>query len=235
MTTGEPAVARLRITYAVDEPLCYTSVLDMGRHWERMVRRAGLPLAYSQGFHPHPRLLIAAPLPVGYRATQELLDLYVLLSVEPAKVSAALERQSPRGLEIRAVETVAVNAPVLQSLMAEAEYVVDLWSPSSSAVVQRALAAFMERTEIVRERERKGRLQTYDLRVLFSEATYQGTDSDESRTGSPRHTLHIRARCGSNGSGRPEELIEELEVPAEHTRITRTRLVWQADKGEDAG
>ena len=95
MTTTEPAASRLRVTYAVDEPLCYTSVLDMGRHWERMVRRARLPLAYSQGFHPHPRLLFAAPLPVGYRATRELLDLYLLHAVEPAEASAALERQSP--------------------------------------------------------------------------------------------------------------------------------------------
>lgn len=230
MTNSEPAVARLRITYAVDEPLCYTSVLDMGRHWERMVRRARLPLAYSQGYHPHPRLLFAAPLPVGYRATRELLDLYVLRAVEPTDACAAIERQSPRGLEISTVESVPLSAPVLQSIVAEAEYGVDLWSPSSPASVQQALAAIMERSEIVRQRERKGRLQEYDLRTLFSEVTHVYHDPDVSQTGVPRHVLHIRARCGSNGSGRPEELIEELGIAIVHTRITRTRLIWREDE-----
>ncbi|MHB1319303.1 MAG: TIGR03936 family radical SAM-associated protein [Anaerolineae bacterium] len=234
MSIGEPAVSRLRITYAVDEPLCYTSVLDMGRHWERMVRRARLPLAYTQGYHPHPRLLFAAPLPVGYRATQELLDLYVLHAVESTEASAALELQSPRGLEIGAVESVDLSGPVLQSIVLEAEYAVELWSPASPADVQRSLAAFMERAEVVRQRERKGRQQTYDLRALFSEAGYVDDRSEPAQTGNNRHVLHIRARCGSSGSGRPEELIEELGIPSVHVRITRTRLIWQEQDEKEA-
>ena len=56
---------RLRITYSKTAALRYTSNLDMHKIWERALRRARLPLAYSQGFHPQPRLTQACPLPLG--------------------------------------------------------------------------------------------------------------------------------------------------------------------------
>jgi hypothetical protein len=125
---------------------------------------------------------------------------------------------------------VPVGAPVLQAEMREAEYSVLLWSPASPEATRAALGAFLARVEVPRERERKGRTQSYNLRELFTQVDYTGTDADPRDARSFVHTLHVRARCGSNGSGRPEELVEELDVPAPHYRVTRTRLIWEAQE-----
>ncbi|MFQ5886684.1 MAG: TIGR03936 family radical SAM-associated protein, partial [Anaerolineae bacterium] len=57
---------RIRITFSKGEEIQYISHLDMMRLWKRTLRRANLPLAYSKGFNPQPKISIAAPLPVGF-------------------------------------------------------------------------------------------------------------------------------------------------------------------------
>ena len=133
------AVQRLRITFGVDGPLRYLSVLDMGRLWERLLRRAGLPLAFTQGFNPHPRLAFATPLPVGYSSTFELLDAYLGAAVEPAEAWRALAEQCPAGLRLQAVSIVPLDAPALQAVMRRADYEVSLWSAASAEEVSAGL------------------------------------------------------------------------------------------------
>ncbi|MGH2468589.1 MAG: TIGR03936 family radical SAM-associated protein, partial [Chloroflexota bacterium] len=68
---------RLRVIFSKGEEVRYISHLDTMRTWERIFRRAGVGLAYSHGFAPHPRLVFAAPLAVGITSTAEILDVYV--------------------------------------------------------------------------------------------------------------------------------------------------------------
>ncbi len=231
--TLERALSRIRLEYGVDEPLCYTSVLDMGRHVERMIRRAELPLAYSHGFHPHPQIQFAAPLPVGYLATSELLDLYLTHYVDPANVHQRLSCQSPKGFDVVQVSAVSHDAPVLQSVLRQAEYRVELWSSASKSEVVDAVNGFLSREAIPRERERKGRTQRYDLRALFCEVGYLTTSSEAAVSGALRHVLFASARCGSQGSGRPEEMLQEMGIECLHSRITRTRLICASGDEED--
>ena len=76
----------------------------MMRTWERAIRRAQLPLVYTQGFSPHARLSLAAPLPVGVTGRCELFDLWVDPAVEPADAAARLAAAVPPGMAIAAVE-----------------------------------------------------------------------------------------------------------------------------------
>ncbi|MDP3186130.1 MAG: TIGR03936 family radical SAM-associated protein, partial [Anaerolineales bacterium] len=64
----------MRITFSKTGALRYTGHLDLQRIWERTARRAGLPLVYSQGFHPQPKIQIAAALPLGFSGRAELVD-----------------------------------------------------------------------------------------------------------------------------------------------------------------
>ena len=76
MTTDTPAAKqRLRITFTRDETLKYIGHLDMARTWQRIARRADLPLAYSEGFNPQPRMTFAAALPVGCTSDHEEMDM----------------------------------------------------------------------------------------------------------------------------------------------------------------
>ncbi len=66
---------RLRIRFSRGEEVKFISHLDLMRMWQRVMQRADIPLAYSEGFNPHPRLALAAPLPVGVTAQSELMDI----------------------------------------------------------------------------------------------------------------------------------------------------------------
>jgi len=216
-------VSRVRLTYAVDSPLSYVSVLDMGRLWERMLRRADLPLAYTQGYHPHPRIYFAAPLPVGYSSECELLDVMLAQPIPPIDLLRALLRQAPQGLTVVSAEGVPVKTSSPQSTMETAHYVVDIESPASREGVRDALAALLGRETIILKRYRRGRMVDYDMRRLIRDLTHVSE-----RAGC--HRVEMVLKCGSQGSGRPERIVAELNIPTGNVSIHRTRLIWGGAK-----
>jgi len=218
-------VQRLRVTFGVDGPLRYISVLDMGRLWERLLRRARIPLAYTQGFNPHPRLQFASPLPVGYSSECELLDLWLAERMEPMQFAAMARDQAPRGLTILQVEEVFLGAPAPQALMHAAHYRVRFWAEISGEDVERALDRLLKQPSLVRQRQKKGHLADYDLRPLIQEARYLSSEGGY-------HELYMILRTGAEGAGRPEEVLEALDLPAiGNYTIHRVRLVWGAKGG----
>ena len=80
---------RYRITFTKDEAQRFTSHLDLHRAWGRLLRRAGLPLLYSQGFNPRPRIQLSTALPLGCTSEHELADIWL---TEEIPCSEILER-----------------------------------------------------------------------------------------------------------------------------------------------
>jgi radical SAM-linked protein len=212
-------VQRLRITYSVEGALCYASVLDMGRLWERLLRRARVPLAYSQGFNPHPHLQFAAALPVGYSSACEMLDIFLGAEMPPLDLARAVTPQAPQGLRVLQVEVVPLKAEAPQAHMRLAHYTVHLYTTRPRADVQAALDALLARPAIPRQRIKKGRLAEYDLRPLIGDVRYVST-------GLRDHELCMELQTGPNGAGRPEEIIAELGLDVADYTIHRTRLIW---------
>lgn len=212
-------VQRMRVTFGITEPLHYASVLDLGRLWERLLRRARVPLAYTQGFNPHPRLQFAAALPVGYTSACELLDLLLAEALQPADLLAALAPQLPLGLTVSHAEAIALQAPSPQASMRDAHYRVTVCAALGADDLRAALDALLAREQIQRERHKKGEMRPYDLRPLIGSLALVGTSGD-------CHTLEMVLRCGQEGSGRPEEIIDELALNTTDLTIHRYRLVW---------
>ena len=123
---SEKQIQRLRVTYGKGEALKYISHLDLARTWERLFRRARLPLVYSQGFSPHPRFALAAALPVGVTGSAEVMDIWLAAPLPPEEVAARLAEQSPPGLTINRVWEAPLNLPSLQAAMRWADYRVTL-------------------------------------------------------------------------------------------------------------
>lgn len=96
----DPAVQRLRVRYAKRGRMRFTSTRDFQRALERAVRRAGLPIAYSAGFHPHPRISYANAAPTGAASEAEYVELAVTRVVDPSGVAAALNASLPEGLDV---------------------------------------------------------------------------------------------------------------------------------------
>lgn len=96
----DPAVQRLRIRYAKRGRMRFTSTRDFQRALERAVRRAGLPVAFSAGFHPHPKISYANAAPTGAASEAEYVEVSLTERVDPARVAPLLDASLPEGLDV---------------------------------------------------------------------------------------------------------------------------------------
>src|SRR5512133_3872835 len=164
---------RVRMTYARQDALRYVSHLDMQTVWERTLRRAGVPLAYSQGFNPRPRLHLASALPLGFLSRCELTDFWLDYppgspSPDPAELAARIQASAPPGLKIQQREIIPLAEPAIQTQIQSSEYLAVPLDPVSSDQLSQAVADLLAADQL--PRERKGKPGTpgkpYDLRPL---------------------------------------------------------------------
>lgn len=212
---------RLRLTFATAGPLAYVSVLDLGRIWERSLRRAGVPLNYSQGFNPRPRLQFAAPLPTGCGGEAEWLDLWLAEPWEPVRLLATLQGQTPVGLTPLAAEPVPASAPALETQIVAAEYRLELYEVEPSAVAAAVEVLLVAPTL---PRERRGKL--YDLRPLIEAISLQPLAVSEQPSAV---VVHARLTARPGATGRPDELLAALGYADAPRRCTRLRLLLSRD------
>lgn len=205
---------RVRITFAKMGPLRYTGHLDLHRIWERTCRRAGLPLSYSQGFHPQPKIQLAAALPLGFASRCELVDIWLDADIEITELPQRIQSAVPGGLHILAVQMVDERAPALQTLVHSADYEVTLRDPIDPDELTRHLRAVIEAQSLPRTRRNKA----YDLRPLIEDLRQINPDP----SGQPRLFMRLSAREGA--TGRPEEVLDALGIAFEGTYIERTAL-----------
>lgn len=206
---------RLRIQFTKNPAMRFTGHLDLHRAWERALRRAQLPLAYSQGFNPHPRINLAAALPLGFTSSCELADVWL----EPDQPLDGLVRRLapalPPGISLRRLEQVELNLPALQTLVEASEYEVTLLDPLPD--LPERLAVLLAAPCIPRQRRGKA----YDLRPLIKEITALPDDEG----GNTRLSMLLSSR--ENATGRPEEVLAEMGADPLAARVHRTRLALQ--------
>ena len=158
---------RLRVKFGRREEVKFISHLDIMRFWERALRRAAIPLAYSQGFTPHAQLSVAAPLAVGVTSKAELMDVWLRRWMPPQSFMMMVRSQLPRGFEIFDVWEVGLNMPSLQSLVAFAEYRVEVESEKTVPDVGNSLCSLLQAKELPWHHSRGDKEHFYDLRALI--------------------------------------------------------------------
>ena len=211
---------RLRIKFSRGEPLKYISHLDIIRLWQRAMRRAGVPLAYTEGFNPRPRISLAAPLALGVTSQAELMDVYCQRRPSAHWFTQALTQQLPAGIEVLQVQSVPEVFPSLQSQVRAAEYVVTLSDAGEQDAVSTALTRLLDRETLPWEHQRDTGPRRYDLRALIQDLWIVDW---QSRSGS----IGMRLRHDGHGAGRPEQVIAALEMPPP-SAIHRSRLFLSA-------
>jgi len=209
---------RLRARFSKKEPLKYLSHLDLLRLWERAIRRAELPLAYSEGFSPHPRLSFAAPLPVGTTSNAELADVFLSRWVSPQTFTARLRQQLPQGIEINDVQPYATEAPALPATIIAAEYRVIARISMEEPQVRVAINRLLQATTIPWSHQRGAEKHSYDLRPLINDIWLEKADGKTLSIG-------MRLRCDTSGSGRPEQVFQALGFQLIPDSIHRTGLI----------
>lgn len=210
-------IMRARITFTKQGALRYTGHLDLHRLWERAMRRAELPIAYSQGFHPQPKISLAAALPLGFSSRAEVLDVRLIGEIPVDEISLRLKDNLPPDIQVTHVESVDQRAPALQTQVLSATYEVHLTEPVEGSDLTRKIEGLM--TSETLPRERRGKF--YDLRPLI-EMLSLVTEAD----GKIWLRMTLAARDGA--TGRPEEVLNALGIEPEYTRVERTQLIFLA-------
>lgn len=202
---------RIRITFVKQGALHYTGHLDLHKLWERAARRAKLPLAYSQGFHPQPKMNMAAALPLGFSSRCEVIDMRLEHDISLEDLPARLNETLPSGIQVIEVQQIDDRSPALQTQVRSAEYEVTLTEPVDRSELEGKIHSLIESKTI--PRERRGKM--YDLHLLLENLRLL-----------PDGKIAMRLAAREGATGRPEEVLDALGIRFEETRIERTRLIF---------
>ncbi|RJQ41141.1 MAG: DUF2344 domain-containing protein [Dehalococcoidia bacterium] len=209
---------RLRVKFSRGEEIKFISHLDIIRLWQRVMSRANIPVAYSEGFNPHPRISLAAALALGVTSQAELMDIYCNRWVSPHWFSQAVSHQLVPGLGLLGANVIPETYPSLQSQTRFAEYMVRVTGPFDKAAIETKIKNLLAAAEIPWQHQRDTGTRNYDLRALIDDlwlAEYYA----------PEAVIGMRLRCDNLGSGRPEQVCKALGFEESPLAIDRTRLI----------
>jgi radical SAM-linked protein len=215
---------RLRVTFSKNGPLTYTSHLDLARIWERSLRRGGVPLAYSQGFNPRPKLQLAAALPLGHTAAAELLDVWLEKPMSVEALVGALKPVLPDGLAVSEVRQIVVKESALPTQVMSAEYIVTIRESEMGGEIGPRIEQVLAADELPCEKRGK----PYDLRPLIERLWFEREGEREIVLG-----MQLAARVGA--TGRPEAVLEVLGVGEALARYHRRQLLLKGAVLDDSG
>jgi radical SAM-linked protein len=219
-TVSESAsVQRVRITFSKGEAVKYISHLSVMRAWERIVRRADLPIAYSHGFNPRPKLAFASALSVGYMGRAEILDLELRECMPVGDLLGRVRPQLPDGFAVHSVVEIPLRVPSAQSKLRYSVYHVSFLTDQTAGSLQEKLDRLLSASELPRRRVVKGKTREYDLRPLIHKLWYIGSQD-------ATHVIGMRLANSSVGAGRVDEVAEELGLLSEMRSVERIELIF---------
>ncbi|HUT73943.1 MAG TPA: TIGR03936 family radical SAM-associated protein [Armatimonadota bacterium] len=213
--------------FAKGDAVKYISHLDLMRALERAMRRARLPLAYSEGFNPRPRVSYASALSVGHTSDAELMALRLTSPMDPSELRTRLNACLPEGLAVLQAWATPPHQPKTSlGEMDAADYVVRIEGPLAGKEPCRRASEFMEREEVRITRVRDKGSKDLDLRPLVSAIEVVRENASEAE-------LHLRLRTGSSGGARPEEVLAALGIGGREfrTAIHRSALYASGSRG----
>lgn len=214
---------RLRLTFSRGREVRYISHLDLMRLWQRAFRRADLPLTYSHGFSPHPKLSLAAPLAIGVTSSAELINVYLNRRISPYFFVKTISKQLPPGIDISEAVEVGAGMPSLQSQVLHAEYQVVIESDRAPGDVAAAVRDFLDKETLPWQHSRDTEVRRYDLRALVDDVWLIDCSSG-------RCILGMRLYCDKRGTGRPEQVLSALGFEGYPETIHRTGLVLAGNR-----
>jgi radical SAM-linked protein len=207
-------LARYRAEFHKTEAMRFTGNLDLHRTLERTLRRAGLPLAYTQGFHPHPRLTLASALSLGCTSQGELAEFWLESALTSDEILAACRRASPSGIFVVSVVSVPIEEAALPTLVRAAEYRAEMDPEDAPFDLEARVETLLQSQTLPRSRRDKA----YDLRPLVEELR-------ATRMAEGAAMLWMRLTCLEGATGRPDEVLLALGIEPSQARIHRLRLL----------
>ena len=216
---------RFRIVFQKSSEMRFTSHLDLMRTWERSLRRSRLPLAYTQGHHPHLKMSFGPPLPLGYRSRAEVFDLE--FSQPPgADLAERLNAVLPAGVSVLAFRPILFKTPSLMSELEGASYRVRfpdvflaeaaLTGPALRDTLTTRIVELLRQEHVIVRRSSEGQSREFDARSSI--ASVEPGDEEG------RVVLDVTVRFTARAQVRPDEVVALL-VPHADARSTDVERV----------
>jgi radical SAM-linked protein len=224
-------VRKLRLRYAKRGRLRFTSHRDVARAFERALRRAHVPMAYSQGFNPHPKISWIGAAPTGVASEAEYVEVQLVEAVEPAELVAMLDGAMPPGLDVLDA-VVAAGSESLADRVEASRWRIEL-SEVAPEELRQAVSKTLAEAVVEVERLTKHGMRTIDARAAIVSATVRDEThpSDPAPAGPPCGILEVVVRQ-TTPAVRPDDVLSALRVvaaleppvPAKATRMAQGRL-----------
>lgn len=217
-------MSRVRLEFSKGREVRFLSHLDLVKAFERAIRRAEIPIAFSEGFNPHPKMNFASALAVGVVSDKEYVDIEIVGDMPVGEVLDRLTRVLPPGIVLRGGRVVPDSGPQLMAEVNRAEYQVMAEHDGSvdSVRLGDAIREFMKASEVVIMKRTKKGIQPRNIRPGIIE--FRGMIKGD------RVEFNIEVITGSEGNIRPEEAISAfverstLPIDRESLHIRRTGL-----------
>lgn len=212
-------VQRVRLTFSKEGATRYISHLDLARALERALNRAGLPIAYTQGFNRRPRLSLAAALPLGYTSEAEMADVWLTGSVAPEVFLARLREKMPPGVDVTAAVNVPLDESSIQLQIAQSVYRVQFLDVVDGESLRERVAVALAAEALPWERQRRdgSRPKRIDLRPLIV-----AMEAQDGEDGEPRLLLTLVQTATQ--TGRPDDVLGAIGYDPLDARIHRVAL-----------
>ena len=204
---------RYRTQFGKYKQMRYTSHLDTHRALERTFRRAQLPLVYSQGYNPKPKISMAAALPLGITSDCELADFWLDGPQPIEELQDVLNEKAPPGLQFISIHEVEKGEPALQVQIQSATYAMTLSEPPPRKEIETSIQMILETDQLIRERRGK----EYDLRPLIEKLWLEAYSPDTA-------VICTRLTAKEGQTGRPEELLLAIGFDPAAVHIHRRSL-----------
>lgn len=204
---------RIRIRYAKRGPLRFTSHRDFARAFERAVRRAGVPIAFSQGFTPHPKISYASAAPTGVASEAEYLEIGLQATTDPGVVRESLDAALSPGLDVLDAVEARAGTSLADRIDASA-WRIEIPGVDADTLGQ-AVAAFTAAEEVLVERLTKQGRRTFDTRgAVAAISVISELAAPSEVTGVPCAILDLVVRQVTP-SVRPDDVLAGLRVVAD--------------------
>ena len=220
----------------------YTSHLDLLRLFKRAFKRCGIPLAYSQGFNPHPKMSFSQPLSLGYLAKDEILEFQLDGEMATEEILRRMRSAMPLGITISYCKELDIKPKTLASIVEGAKYLVfypSSWKEmidNSAASPEDAISGYLAQTEIItKKRQKKTKAMVdVDIRNMISSIKVWSNDiTDITGLLDRPFVLEMNLNAGSDSNLSPELVINTfnefagLNVKREDIEVEREFLYFK--------
>jgi radical SAM family uncharacterized protein/radical SAM-linked protein len=211
-------VQRIRMRVTRTEELRFLSHLETMNAWLRALRRAKVPLSYSRGYHPHPKVSFSTAFPVGESSTGDYMDVILVKRMDPTELREALSAVLPNGMDVVTAREVPLGSPSLMSQVAGFDYILHVHGRTKDALdIQVNALMGAAHLPLERRAKRRGRrvMVTHDMRPGIVDLTVGDAATDD------RVALHFRSQTVDGRTTRAKDLLRLLDLTPERVDVLR--------------